>query len=148
MSGTRSVARPISRRTMRLAMASLWRLNRRYASCRVLRTRSWTVSGTTSRAIASASTGSGWVAAGIRSISSWSRIADPRVEDGVQDVGHQVEDDHEEHRDHHPRQDLLVVPSEQGVHEVPAHPGVLEDGLGDDQAPGDGPHVDGDLGGQ
>src|SRR5438093_1755150 len=148
MNGTRSVARPIRRSTMRLAMASLWRLNRRSASCRVERMRSWRANGRTSGAETSGSTGSGWVAAGIRSISSWSRIADPRVKDGVHDIGHQVEDDHEEHCDHHPRQDLLVVPSEQGVHEIPAHPGVLEDGLGDDQAPGDGPYVDGNLGGQ
>src|SRR5207244_9982597 len=119
MNGTSSVARPIRIRTMRLPMASLWRLNRRHASCRVVSTRSWGLTSRSAGASMSGSTGSGWVAAGIRSISSWSRIADPRVEDGVQDVCHQVEDDHEEHGDHHPRQDLLVVPAEQGVHEVP-----------------------------
>src|SRR5436309_11107717 len=139
MSGMNRVSSPSRMRIDRLPMASLCRLNRRQASWRVLRTRSWIAAGT-SGAETSVSTGKGWVAAATRSIWSWSRIADPRVENGVQDVGSEVEDDHEEHGHHHPGQDLLVVPPEQGIDEVPPHPRIFEDGLGDDQAPGDGPH--------
>src|SRR5919201_3067147 len=134
--------------TMRLAMASLWRLNLRHASWRVVSTRSWIIAGSAPTSESSVSTGSGWVAAGTRSISSWSRIADPRIKDGVQDVGHQVEDDHEEDGDHHPGQELLVQASQQGVHEVTTHPRVFEDGLGDDQSAGDGADVDRHLCGQ
>src|SRR5207244_2915768 len=115
-------------------------------SWRVVSTLSWTPTPSATGASRSASTGSGCVAAGTRSISSWSRISDPRVQYGVHDVSHQVEDDHEEDRDHHPGQDLLVVAAEQRVDEEPAHARVFEDGLGDDQAARDGPHVDGHLG--
>src|SRR5436309_3052214 len=121
MSGTSSVDNPRKIRMARLAMASLCRRNRRHASWRVESTRSWKMAGGAEGAVLGTSTGSGWVAAGTRSISSCSRIADPRVQDRVQDVRDQVEHDDEEDRHHHPGQDLLVVPPEEGVHEEPPH---------------------------
>src|ERR687898_3239382 len=56
------------------------------------------------------------------------------VEVCVQDVGEKVEHDHGDRDDHEERQQLREVANRGGVDEVHAHPRVVEDVLGDDQA--------------
>src|SRR6266567_135201 len=131
-------------------MASLWRLKRRHASWRVLRALS-EAAAVTVVAWAMTSTPPGWLTEGTSGM--WSRsllsgIADPRVQDGVHDVRHQVEDDHEGHGHHHPRENLGIVAGPDGIDEVLAHAGPLEDLLGDDEPGRDPTHVQGHLGGQ
>src|SRR6266536_2462208 len=101
MTPASAVASASSRRTARLAIASLWRRNRRQASVRCDRPCSSSPS--------DSKVGGAWVlvATGLRTCpGGWSMvpsgIADPWVEDGVEDVRHQVEHDHERHRDHYP----------------------------------------------
>src|SRR5437764_1402592 len=130
--------------TNMLTMAGLWRLNRRHAICRVERASIRPSYSTPSAASdGSISTGMGSTVVGI--LGSVSRIANPRVQHRVRDVHDQVEDDHRRHHDHHPRQDLRIVPRRHGIDEEPAHPRPLEDVLRDDEAAGDGADVDAEL---
>src|SRR6266496_2705182 len=121
-------------------MASLCRLNRRQASCLVVRTLSSTAAVT---APAVPAPGSRTATGPPAEPPASSRITDPRVQEGVRDVGHQVEQDHERNCDHDPGKYLRVVAVRERGDEKLAHPGPLEDLLGDDQASGERPHVDG-----
>src|SRR5439155_13005115 len=153
MALTRTTMSVMSTRMIALTMASLWRLNRRHASCLVVRTFSSTRAGspTGSRtpgppAVGSTSPPTSSVAGGPPPPAS-SGIADPRVEEGVGDVGEQVEQDDEGYGDHDPRQHLRIVTVGEGGDEELAHARPLEDLLGDDEAPGQGADVQGQLGG-
>src|SRR5689334_21628226 len=100
-------------RTRRLATARrCWR-NRRTTIFSWLR-----ASTVNSRSVVPGCIPGGWwspaagTAAGSRRTSV---IPDPRVEIRVQDIGHQVEEDHDDRRDHEPRQQLVHVDVVHGV---------------------------------
>src|SRR5699024_7674291 len=71
-------------------------------------------------------------------------IADPRVEKGVQDVDDQVRDHEYCHQQRHDRDDLGVLAGTDGIPQVEADPGDVEDGLRDDGASHEHPQVDAD----
>jgi hypothetical protein len=48
-------------------------------------------------------------------------VANSRIEDGVQEVGDQVEGDHDDRDDHEPGHHGVWIAREQGVDEVVAH---------------------------
>src|SRR2546430_2553380 len=123
---------------MPLPTANLCRLNLRQASCLVDRTRSAEATTPGTDPLTSISTAANPPTDGIRSVDGpggrSSCIANPRVQHRVHDVGHEVEQDHEEDRDHQPGENLGIVPVPHGGDEEITHPLVLEDRLRDDQA--------------
>src|SRR3954452_21615085 len=137
----------------KLTMAGLWRRKRLHASCRWLRL--WVVgSATASSGGIGARGGASTAAASMRPGAAgrsgtplWrsSRIADPRVQERVQDVRDEVEQDHERYRDHQPRQDDHVIAGVHRVDEEAPHPGPGEDRFGDDETARDRSHVEGHL---
>src|SRR5947207_948127 len=60
-------------------------------------------------------------------------IADPRIEDAVEDVCDQVEEDHHRRDDHQPRHHRIRVARRERVDEVEAHAVEREDRLRDDR---------------
>src|SRR3954468_24306888 len=129
--------------TIRLAIASLWRMKRRTMTSVWLR----------ARMVNSRSTGSGLapgcgpdgtlVRVGL-SFASVRRlvITNPRVEYAVHQVGDQVEDDDDHGGDEKPgRHRVCVAVADTGEEEVP-HPMPLENGLGQDGAAEDSGQVE------
>src|SRR5262249_43509955 len=75
-----------------------------------------------------------------------SLITDPRVQDGVEQVGHDVADDHDEACDQQPAHDDEAILAEDRIDDYGAHPPPLENVLGDDgttESAGDGQRGDG-----
>src|SRR5262245_61805141 len=72
-----------------------------------------------------------------------SAIADPRVEEGIQDIGGQVEQHDDDARHHQPCQHHVDVHLEDALYQQGAHPLPGEHRLGQDRAAEQGPGVDG-----
>src|SRR3954469_4407949 len=107
------------RSTTRLIIAARCRRNRRRTSWNWLR---WAT--VNSRSVAD-TCGGDWTAVGV------SGIADPGVEDGVEQVGYQVEHDHHDRRDQQPGRGRVHVLLADGADQEVAHAVPLEDRLGD-----------------
>src|SRR2546421_2662766 len=131
---------------IRLMTASRCCMNRRRIICHWLRAS--TVNSRSGPALVDAGAGGCWPLSPAPcsrriSVGDWtSGIANPWVDDTVEEVGDQVEHDHDDGGDHQPRQHDVDVDVVYALNEVVTHSLPAEDGLGDDGATEHGCEVD------